>query len=141
MRLEVTTAKTQRTLYVIATRFEGTRPALETAIPLARGSRARLVLLVPQIVPYPLPVDGPAEATAFVERRYCDLVHEMDGEAAIKILLCRTLNDVLAVIPRAATVVVGGASGSVLPSREERLTRCLTHLGHRVIFTPPPRGS
>ena len=136
MRLEVTTATTQPTLYVIATRLEGTLPALETAIPLARGSRARLVLLVPQIVPYPLPVEGPAEATAFVERRYCDLVHEMDGEAAIEILLCRTLNDVLPVIPPAATVVVGGASGSVLRSRGERLTRRLAHLGHREIFTP-----
>ena len=105
MRLEVTTASTQRTLYVIATRFDGAGPALETAIPLARGLRARLVLLVPQIVPYPLPVDGPAEATAFVERQYSDLVRDMDGEAAIRILLCRTLNDVLPVIPPAATVV------------------------------------
>jgi hypothetical protein len=130
------TTGSQPTLYVIATRFEGTRPALETAIPLARGSRARLVLLVPQIVPYPLPVDGPAEATAFVEKRYRGLVREMDGEAAIKILLCRTLNDLLPVIPPAATVVVGGASGSLLPSRDERLTRRLAHLGHRVIFTP-----
>jgi hypothetical protein len=136
MHLEGTTAMTQPTLYVIATRFEGTRPALETAIPLAKGSRARLVLLVPQIVPYPLPVDGPAEATAFVERRYSDLVDEMDGKAAIRILLCRTLNDVLPTIPPAATIVVGGASGSLLPSRGERLTRRLTHLGHRVIFTP-----
>jgi hypothetical protein len=136
MRSEAITAATQPTVYVIATRFDGTRAALAAAIPLARGSRARLVVLVPQIVPYPLAVDGPADATVFVERRYCDLVHEMDGEAEIKIFLCRTPNDVLRVIPPASTVVVGGASGSVLPSREERLTRRLTHLGHRVIFAP-----
>jgi hypothetical protein len=141
MHFEVRTATTQRTLYVIATRFEGAGPALATAIPLARGLRARLVLLVPQIVPYPLPVDGPAGATAFVERRYSDLVHEMEGEAAIRILLCRTVSDVLPLIPPAATIVVGGESGSVLPSREERLRRRLMHLGHRVIFTPPQRRS
>jgi hypothetical protein len=39
----VVTAHTQPALYVIATRFEGMGPALETAIPLARGLRARLV--------------------------------------------------------------------------------------------------
>lgn len=136
MRSEAITASTQRTVYVVATRFEGTRAALEAAIPLARGSRARLVVLVPQIVPYPLAVDAPTEAAEFTERRYRDLVHEANGEAEIKVCLCRTPRDVVQTIPAASTVVVGGPSGAVLPSREERLTRRLTHLGHRVIFAP-----
>ena len=35
-----------------------------------------------------------------------------------------------------ATVVVGGAAGTWRASREERLARRLTHLGHRVVFAP-----
>jgi hypothetical protein len=136
MHTETMTAATQPTVYVVATTFTGTRPALEAAIPLAKGSRARLVVLVPQVVPYPLPVDVPTEATAFTEGRYRDLVHEMNGEAEIKVCLCRTPRDVVQTIPPASTVVLGGPTGAVLPSREERLTRRLTHIGHRVIFAP-----
>jgi hypothetical protein len=124
----------QPVVFVVATTPDGTRAALAAAVPLARGSRARLVLLVPQVVPYPWPVDGPPETTAFAERRYRDLVREADGEAEIKICLCRTPNDVLLVIPPASTVVVGGPAGAVLPSREERLTHHLTRLGHHTVF-------
>ena len=128
-------------MFVVATTVDGTRAALTVGVPLARGSRARLVVLVPQIVPYPLAVDGPADATAFTERRYCDLVHEVDGEAEIKVCLCRTPNDVRHAIPPVSTVVVGGPIGAVLPSREERLARHLTHLGHHTVFAASTRGS
>jgi hypothetical protein len=44
MRLHsIVTAKTQPTVHVLATSVHGTRAALATAIPLARGSRAHLV--------------------------------------------------------------------------------------------------
>ena len=128
-------------VYVLATTVDGTRAALTAAVPLARGSRARLVVLVPQIVPYPLAVDGPTDATVFTERRYRDLVHEADGEADVKVYLCRTPNDILHTIPPASTVVVGGASGAVLLSREERLSRQLTRLGYHTVFASNTRGS
>lgn len=124
----------QPVVYVVATTVHGTRAALAAGVPLARGSRARLVVLVPQVVPYPLPVDGPADPTLFAERRYRDLVREADGDAEIKICLCRTPNDVLQTLPPASTVVVGGHAGTVLPSREERLAHHLTRLGHQAVF-------
>ena len=126
VRTELLTAATQPTVYVIATNFTGTRAALETAVPLARGSRARLEVLVPQLVPYPLPIDEPpnrrrlsrngiarSSTTCARRRRWC--------------LRCRRTDDViLQRLPPAATVVLGGAAGVWRASRDERLARRLT---------------
>jgi hypothetical protein len=134
-------AASQPTIYIVATSVQGTRAALNAGVPLARGSRARLILLVPQIVPYPLPVDGPVDATVFTERRHRDLVYQANGEAEIQICLCRTSLDVIHALPHEATVVVGGATGAMWPSREERLAHHLTRLGHRTVFAAATRGS
>jgi hypothetical protein len=56
LRNSVVNAHTQPTVHVLATGVDGTRGALATAIPLARGSRARVAVMVPQVVPYPLAV-------------------------------------------------------------------------------------
>jgi hypothetical protein len=69
-------ALTQTTVYVMATTFVGSRAALTAGIPLARGGGARLVVLVPQIVPYPIAVDAPVDSTAFVSRQYRNLVRQ-----------------------------------------------------------------
>jgi hypothetical protein len=127
----------QSTLHVITTTFEGTRAALRAAIPMARGSQVRLVILVPQVVPYPLPLDGPADSTSFPVRRYGDLVRALDGEARVRVCLCRRVDDVvLRLLPAGSAVVLGGAAGVWLASPEERLARRLTHSGHHVIFAP-----
>src|SRR6185369_16798453 len=135
MRSEpIITARTQPTVFALATSLDGMRVALTTGVPLARGRRARLVLLVPQVVPYPLPVDAPSEATAFTERRYRELVRDAHGEAEIKVCLCRTPRDVLQLLPVASTVVVGGRVGPAWPSPEERLSRQLIRLGHHAVL-------
>jgi predicted porin len=104
------------------------------AIPLSKGMSARLVVVVAQVVPYPLPVDQPPEATEFIHRRFQSLVQELDGDAEIVVYLCRTPNDVVQAIPLDSTVVVGGRNGSVWLTREERLSRRLIRLGHHVVF-------
>lgn len=134
------TTHTPPVVHVLATTDDGTRAALAAGVPLARGSHARLVILVPQIVPYPLDVDGPTDATTFVERRYRDLLREVGGEAEIRVCLCRTPREVMQAIPLASTVVVGGASGGVLASREERMARQLTRLGHHTVFAAVSSG-
>ena len=137
MRTETLTAATQPTVHIVATQFKGTRTALEAAIPLAIGSHARLKVLVPQIVPYPLPLDQPPEQAPFAAKRYCSLLHQLHAEAEVRLCFCRHLDDViLQMLPAHATVVLGGPAGTWRASREERLARRLTHLGHRVVFAP-----
>jgi hypothetical protein len=128
------TAAAQPAVYVLAVGSVSTRAALMAAIPLSKGMRARLVVLVPQVVPYPLPVDQPPEATEFIHRRFRSLVQELEGDAEIVVHLCRTPNDVVQAIPPDSTVVVGGRSRYVWPTREERLSRHLIRLGHHVVF-------
>ena len=52
--LDVVTAERQQKIHVIATTVDGTRAALEAAVPLAKGAAAKLVVTVPRIVPLPL---------------------------------------------------------------------------------------
>jgi putative OmpL-like beta-barrel porin-2 len=114
--------------------MKGTRSALTTAVALARGAGARLRVLVPQVVPYPLDAGHPVESTDFVVRRYRDLVDELGGEAAITVCVCRRPDDVSQLLPDGATVVVGGAAARWLPNEEQRLMRRMQRLGHHVIF-------
>ena len=138
---KVVTASKQQATYVLATTLAGSRAALALAIPLARGSGARLVVLVPHIVPYPISVDRPVDSTAFVERSYRDVIDQLHFEADIRVCLCRRVDDiVLQLLPAASTVVVGGPAGRWLPSRAERLARGLRRRGHRAVFAPSSDG-
>jgi hypothetical protein len=136
----IVSAKTQATVYALATTFDGTRATLTTAVPLARGSGARLQLLVPQVVPYPLPLDAPAESMAFAAERYRTLLRQLNAEANVRLCLCRHLDDILKMLPLHATVVVGGPAGTWRAKWEERLAWRLTHLGHHVVFAPIDEG-
>jgi hypothetical protein len=110
---------------------------LKAAVALAKGSGSRILMLVPQIVPYPLPLDAPAEPASFTAERYRTLLHQMRAEGEVRICLCRHADDILfQQLPSHATVVVGGAAGNWRASCEERLMRRLTRFGHRVMFAP-----
>lgn len=127
------------TVHVLATTVDGTRAALTAAIPFAKGSNARLVILVPRIAPVAISDDQPVESTHAVVQRYCDLLEELNGEAHIRLCVCRRLSDVVAQLlsPR-ETVVIGGSVGRWVPSAEMRFVRRLKRLGHAVIFVPGP---
>ncbi|MGH9885412.1 MAG: hypothetical protein ACREBE_07775, partial [bacterium] len=135
---ELTTAPpTNGAVHVLATSIEGARAALEAAIPLAKGSQSRLIVIVTKLVPFASPSEGPADANDFTMRQYRELVNDLDGEAQLRLCLCRSPQDVVTrLLPRRATVVVGGSSGSIVPSPEIRLMRFLAKLGHHVVFAP-----
>jgi hypothetical protein len=134
-RQSMVTAGTQPIVQVIATTVEGTRAALATAVPLALGSLARLVVLVPRIDPCPAAGDEPADFTDFLVKRYQDLASGFGGEATVVVCACRRLSDMAAwVVDPDATIVVGGRSGRWLMSPEERLASRLTRSAKRVIF-------
>ena len=125
----------QPTIYVIATTFEGTRAALATAVPLAKGSGSRLVVMVPRIVPYAVALDTQVESTAFFAKRYHDLVEELGGDARIEVCVCRSPEAVVARVDAVgSTIVLGGPAGRWLTSPEERFASRLSRLGRTVIF-------
>lgn len=124
-------------IHVIATTFEGTRAALTMAVPLSKGSGARLVVVVPRIVPYAVELESHVESTAFFVKRYRDLVLQLGGDACVEVCMCRTLAAVVDHVRAAeSTVVVGGPTGRWLTSPEERFANRLSRDGSRVVFVP-----
>jgi len=129
------TAESQPTIHVIATTFEGTRAALAAAVPLAKGSASKLVLIVPCIVPYAVELDAPCEPATFLVKHYTTMIERLGGNATVEICLCRRLRDVvMKVAATRSTVVVGGPVGRWLTSPEERFANRLTHSGLSVVF-------
>jgi hypothetical protein len=128
-------AASQPTVYVIATTFEGTRAALVAAVPLARGSRARLVVIVPRVVPYPADLGASSDGDGFFAKHYGKVVEGLGGEARIEICVCRGVDEMVShILPPDSQVVVGGPAGRWLTSPEERFAGRLIRLGRRVIF-------
>ncbi|HZR22160.1 MAG TPA: outer membrane beta-barrel protein [Vicinamibacterales bacterium] len=124
----------QPTVHVLATTFEATRSALETAVPLARGAGARLLVLVPQVMPYPVDLEQPVQSSTFVARRYREVVEELGGEAAIRVCVCRRPGDIVQILPERAVVVVGAQPLGWLPNMTHRLARRISALGHHVVL-------
>ena len=132
------TAATQPTIHVAATTLDGTAAALRVAVPLAKGAAARLVVLVPRIVPYPLDLE--AAAPTFLERRYEELVGELGGHATIDVCVCRRADDIAEKITAAESIViVGGPVGRWLTSPEERFANRMGRHARGVIFVASSR--
>ena len=116
--------------------------ALTTAVPLAKGSMSRLIVIVPRVVSYALRLDKNGAAADFLARRYRDFIRDFDCDAQIRLCVCRRVDDVvLQLLPPGGTVVVGGRAGRWFPSEEAKLVRRLTALGHHVVFVPMPQSA
>lgn len=122
---------------VVYTTQEGTLAALKSAAALTRGLQARLGLIVTEVVPFRLPLDKPRVPVDFLKERQDALVSkaDLDGEdIRVQICVCRDTKETLGrLLPTPSLVVLGGRRG-LWPSREQRLERFLSRLGHQVIF-------
>jgi hypothetical protein len=125
----------QPIVHVIATTFDGTRAALAAAVPLARGSNGCLVVVVPHVVSRADEMESPTESTALMAACYQDMVRDLGAQAEIEICAFIGLEDLVAKVHDARSlVVVGGPLGRWLTSPEERFANRLTQAGCQVIF-------
>src|SRR5256885_1251767 len=102
---EASTAENQPTIQVIATTPEGTRAALAAAVPLAKGLAAKLVVIVPRIVPYAVELDASCESS-FLVKQYTTVVEQLGGNATVDVWRCRRLDDVVTKVVSARSTVV-----------------------------------
>jgi hypothetical protein len=119
---------------VVFTSVDLTLRALKQAGALAERLESRITLVVPQVVPYPLPLTSPPVLLDFNERRFSVLASQSPVETTVCIYLCRDRWDALqlALKPR-SLVVIGGRKGWwALP--EKRLARQLRRAGHEVVL-------
>jgi hypothetical protein len=125
-------------LTVLFTGLPFTLQALEKANVLARDLHARIRLVVPQVVPYPLSLESPPVLVEFNEHRFRALAADQPIETRVEIFLCRDMHELLAeILPNRSTVVTGGRK-RWWPTQEERLARRLCRQGHEAILVVEP---
>jgi len=132
-------AEPQLNIFVIHTQEESTRDALKQAGVLARHLNARITLVAPHVVPYPLTLEHPPVPAAFLESRLKSMAGECAGvEAAIQIYLCRDRTEALASALEPGSIVILRGHKRKLrwwPTRDERLGARLRAQGCEVFTT------
>jgi hypothetical protein len=127
-------------IVVIFTSLDATIAALKTAGTLAEDLNARITLLVPIVVPYPLPLMRPPVPMDFQEKRFRDIAAECPAETQVQSYLCRDRLQTVKTVLRPHSLVVVGARKQWWPAREKNLARKLQDSGHQVIFTEANRS-
>lgn len=120
---------------VIFTSVGATTAALKKAGNLAESLGARITLVVPQIVPYPLPLTSPPVLLEFQEKRFREIAAESPVDVRVQLYLCRDGLETLKTVLKPHSLVVIGGRKRYWPTREKSLVRKLRRAGHEVIFT------
>jgi hypothetical protein len=119
---------------VLFTSVEGTMAALRTAGTLAGKLGGRITILVPEIVPYHLPINKPPVLHEWNERRFRVLAAKSSVETSVRFYLCRDEDEMLAKKLTSHSLVVLGGKKHWWPTHESRLAKRLRSLGHEVIL-------
>jgi hypothetical protein len=124
---------------VVFTSVDATLGALKEAGRLlgnqASSLRGRITLIVPQIVPYPLPLASPPVLVDFNERRLRVIANNSRVETQVSIYLCRNRLETLKSVLKPHSVVVVGSRKRWWPTAERRLAAQLRRAGHEVVVT------
>jgi hypothetical protein len=122
-------------VFVIFTSVNATLHALKEAGNLADQLNGRIMLVAPQVVPYPLPLTSPPVLLDWNERRLRVIANQSAVETIVRIYLCRDRWQALEHVLGPHSVVVVGGRKRWWPTREGRLARRLRRAGHEVILT------
>ena len=119
---------------VVFTTVESTVHALRKAGALATRLNAYITLVVPQVVPFPLPLTSPPVLLDFSERRFRVIASESPVQTTVRLYLCRDQMETLATVLEPNSLIVLGARRRWWPTAEDRLARRLRRAGHQVIL-------
>jgi hypothetical protein len=122
-------------IFVLFTSVDWTLKALEKACEIARPLEAKVVVVVIQAVPFPLPLDTPIIPLEWVIRRFEEKVGDLPDDSDIKILvyLCRDRASALKRVLNPVCPVVIGMKKRWWPTQNERITRNLRRAGYEVV--------
>ncbi|QOY86924.1 hypothetical protein [Paludibaculum fermentans] len=124
-------------IVVLFTTVRETLGALRTAGRLAQGVATSIRLLVPQVVPYPLPLDEPPVSSGHLIREFQVVLEDSQLETRIDVRRCRDHWQAVGAALKPRSVVVMGGSRGWWPSRKYRLAARLRSAGHQVVFSSP----
>src|SRR5262245_32743390 len=123
----------QLNIVVIFTSTAATTSALKKAATLAENLNARITLVVPQVVPYPLPLTSPPVLLEFQENRFRDIAAQTPAETHVQLYLCRDDVEMLTHVLPVNSLVILGRSKTWWRSRESKLARKLRSR-HEIVF-------
>ena len=124
----------QLNIAVVFTSVESTLAALKEAGTLAQSLGAQITLLVPQVVPYPLPLESPPVLVDFNEKRFHVIASQSPVKTRVCIYLCRDQIETLRGVLRPGSIVVVGGRKRWWSTSEARLAHKLRKAGHEVLF-------
>jgi len=119
---------------VVFTSVASTLAALKEAGNLASSLSARIKLVVPQVVPYPLPLETPPVRQEFNENRFRVIASESPVETSVQIILCRDRFEALTSALKPGSIVALGGKKRWWSTKESRLARKLRRAGYEVLF-------
>jgi hypothetical protein len=119
-------------VYVVFTSINWTLKALEKARELAGSGGAKIVVVVLQVVPFPVPLDRPPIPTEFIVRRLEEKADIFPERTHIAAYLCRNPMEAFKRILNRNSPVIIGVKKRWLPSRDERLAHKLQRAGYDV---------
>jgi len=131
----VSESESQLNVTVLFTSVEGTMAALRTAGTLANRLGGRITLVVPEVVPYHLPLNKPPVVHDWNERRFRVLAAQSPVQTTVKFYLCRDQDETVARLLKPHSLVVIGGRKHWWPTTESRTAKRLRRLGHEVILT------
>ena len=121
-------------IVVVFTSIEATLAALKEAGTLANSLGARIALVVPQAVPYPIPLENPPVQMNFNETRFRVMASESRVETSVHIYLCRDRFETLTSVLKPGSIVVLGGRKRWWPTKDELMARQLRRAGYEVVF-------
>ena len=108
---------------------------MKSAGDLAGSLGCRITLVVPQIVPYPLPLEQAPVSSSWSKRRFEAVARESPVETSVRVYLCRDrVTTLKAVLKPHSIVFIGGRKRWWWPTPDERLAKALRRAGHEAIF-------
>lgn len=119
---------------VVFTSVGATLVALKEAAALASSLGARITLLVPQVVPYPLPLESPPVLVEFNEKRFRVIASQSPVATKVQIYLCRDQFETLKMVLNPSSLVLLAGPKRWWSTPERRLARKLRKAGHEVIL-------
>jgi hypothetical protein len=128
-------------VFVLFTTAQETIFALRNAADLARQLNARIEVIVPEVVPYPLPVDRPPVAPVFLMNRYRAIVQQAGIDADVRVCLCREPRAALGATLKPGSLIVIGVRRCWWLTRKTQLARWLEAQGYRVVVVDGSGGA
>jgi hypothetical protein len=119
---------------VLFTSPEATRSAVNLAAKLAGNLDARIRIIAPHVVPYPLQLNQPTVAPKVTEQKARAIMGDCSLDAEIDVCLCREALDAALSILQANSVVLIGGRRRLWPTAETQLAGQLRRHGHQVLF-------